>query len=69
MTGSGSFWNSGCSSYWPLTKITLPNVIPSRLSNEPSQPPLNTSANAFSRPDAATSNPGVCQLTFPAVTA
>src|SRR5437763_12925394 len=36
--------------------------------NEPSQPPVKTSAKAFRRPDAATSKPGVAQLTWPAVT-
>jgi hypothetical protein len=47
------------------TKKTLPNVMPRRLGNDPSQPPENTSAKAFNREEAATSKPGVSQLTFP----
>src|SRR3954454_17134929 len=39
--------------------------MPSRLGNEPSQPPENTSANAFSRLDPATSKPGLSQSPLP----
>src|SRR4051812_25740149 len=45
--------------------MMLPNVTPSRFWKEPSQPPLKTRANAFSRPEEATSKPGVCQVILP----
>src|SRR5262245_411762 len=64
-TIGGSATTTGWVFHSLLTKMTLPNVMPSRLRNEPSHPPVNTSANALSRPEAAPSMPGVCQLTFP----
>src|SRR2546422_2764783 len=48
----------------PPRSTLFPYTTLFRSEKDPSQPPLNTSANAFRRPEAAASNPGVAQLTF-----